>query len=324
MIKKIIYIIIVILMFTMIFSMNIIATDIPDIKFEYDEIGNFSDGMAWVRKDDKYGYIDKSGNLVIPMIYNIYLANPSITEILMNDFSESLASVSINGKCGFIDKTGTLIIPAIYDGDFFIGEWVSYVPMFNNGLARVKKDDKFGYINKAGEVVVPFEYSWAGDHHTGFFTEGLIKVSIGYSGDESKCGFLDTSGNVIVPLVYKTVLEFSNGLAAVQKMDDILGDNWGFIDKTGKLVIPFKYNIGDPWTGYSYFNEYGFAIVWNCNMYDSNWANRTCGIIDRKGNLVVPYKYKYIEFLSDGVIKGKIYGEPVPFNRDDSEWEILD
>ena len=314
--KKILRIIFAIFILAIIFNVMAEAIDITKITttINYDEIGKFHDGMAWIRHGDKYGYIDESGELVIPMIFEVYDAffdnsGVSWSSLIYNAFafSEGLAAVIIDGKAGFIDKTGGLVIPAIYDGDFFIGEWISYLPMFNNGLARVRKDGKFGYIDRNGNIAVPFEYAWAGDSRTGFFTEGLIRVSKVDYGEERKYGFVDTNGNVVIPLIYGVAQSFSNGLAAVTNDDYSDSSNYGFIDKTGRLVIPFKYFIGDAWMGFSSFNEYGFAAV---------WENQKCGVIDRYGNLVVPFEYSRIEFLSEGIARGMV-------NRD-KEWQILE
>jgi hypothetical protein len=121
------------------------------ITVEHDEVGLFHDGMAWIRLGDKYGYIDESGELVIPMIFDWYDINFENTGIGWSSyienlaaFSEGLAAVRIDGKAGFINKTGELAIPAIYDGDFYWGEWGSYIPRFNDGLARIRKDGKSG------------------------------------------------------------------------------------------------------------------------------------------------------------------------------------
>ena len=49
-------------------------------------------------KDDKWGYIDKNGNVVIDFIYDD-----------ANSFSEELASVEKDGKYGYIDKEGNVV-----------------------------------------------------------------------------------------------------------------------------------------------------------------------------------------------------------------------
>ena len=57
-----------------------------------------------VREDGKFGYIDKTGKLVIPPMYDEAY-----------DFNEGLAKVEIGGKAGFIDTTGKVVIPPQYD-----------------------------------------------------------------------------------------------------------------------------------------------------------------------------------------------------------------
>lgn len=63
------------------------------IPFEYDDAGDFSEGLACVKKDDKWGFIDTSGTLVIPCEYDA-----------AGDFSEGLASVKKEGQSQILCK----------------------------------------------------------------------------------------------------------------------------------------------------------------------------------------------------------------------------
>ncbi len=56
---------------------------------------------------------------------------------------------------------------------------------------------------------------------------------------EGKYGFMNSNGTNISPIIYKDYDEFSEGLAFVSKD----GDNYGCIDKTGKVVLPFKFKL---------------------------------------------------------------------------------
>ncbi|MBK9450527.1 MAG: WG repeat-containing protein [Bacteroidetes bacterium] len=47
---------------------------------------------------------------------------------------------------------------------------------------------------------------------------------------------MDSTGRMAIPFDYEWACAFKNGLAWVQKKD-----RYGFIDKSGKTVIPFKY-----------------------------------------------------------------------------------
>ena len=95
----------------------------------YEYIEGYVEGLAWVRLNGKYGFIDKSGTEVIPCKYDWAFS-----------FSEGRACVQLNGKYGFIDKSGTEVTPCKYD----------YANPFSEGLACVKLNEKLGTVNKSG------------------------------------------------------------------------------------------------------------------------------------------------------------------------------
>lgn len=74
---------------------------------------------------------------------------------------------------------------------------------------------------------------------------------------------------------YDDVKAFSEGYAAVRK-----NDKWGYIDSTGKEIIPLQYEKAFT------FNQ-GLAEV---QKIDEK-GNKLCGIIDKEGNTVIPLKY---------------------------------
>ena len=285
----------------------------PLITFDYDEVGNFHDGMAWVTKDGKYGYINTSGELVIPMVYDVFEYDEEtsggvvyIIDAIMHDFSEGLAAVLINGKCGFMDKTGELVIPAVYDGNFFIGEWGAYQPTFKNGLARVIKEGEsgnpgWGIINTAGETVVPFGvYRIIGNGFTGHFHGGLAKV---YTFDniytsDNKSGLIDQNGEIAVPLIYDLISDFNGDLAYVE----IIGQGGAYIDRTGRRVTPFDY-YADQWQWWWYAESSEGMTIAN--------KNGKFGVLDSGGNIIVPFEYDDIQPFSGGLARisyGGSYG----------------
>jgi hypothetical protein len=50
-------------------------------------------------------------------------------------------------------------------------------------------------------------------------------------------GYIDTRGEWVIPPRFQYANDFSDGLAGVSLRED----GWGFIDRTGKEVIPAKY-----------------------------------------------------------------------------------
>ena len=250
---------------------------------EWGEADSFSEGMARVgssggnygeRGRIRIGFIDKTGSLTIPMIYDFALP-----------FSDGLAVVQKDDKVGFIDKNGKVVIPMIYD-------WAS---SFSDGLAIVGigdwEDLKYGSIDKNGNIIIPFEYGttvFESDVDTTFspdisgFSEGLAAVR-----KDGKWGFIDKTNRLVIPAIYDNANAFSEGFAAVEK-----DGKWGFIDKAGNVMIPLNYDWVDS------FSE-GLATVrtgdWN------NWGNMKYGFIDKTGNVIIPLNYDWALSFSDGL-----------------------
>jgi hypothetical protein len=148
------------------------------------------------------------------------------------DFSEGLAAVC-DGRWGFIDKNGQEIIHSIYES----------VRNFHEGFAAFARNGKWGFIDKTGNEVIPPIYDVARD-----FSEGFALVRSSWDG---KWFFIDKKGIAVhkvkntktndiptgISFRYADGLNsFSEGWAAVQKRG-----RWGFINKSGKEVIPCKY-----------------------------------------------------------------------------------
>lgn len=100
----------------------------------------FHEGLAAVRsEDDMIGFIDKSGEFVIPCIY----------ENFSGEFSEEgLCAVQKDGKWGYIDRDNNVVIPFAYDDAYGAGD----------GLASVIKDGKCGLVDYRNRIVVELEY----------------------------------------------------------------------------------------------------------------------------------------------------------------------
>ena len=173
---------------------------------KYDKIGVSDGGLQLVTRFGKYGYIDKTGKVVVPVKYES-----------IGLFSDGIAKVKKNGKYGYINKTGKEVIPIKYES----------IGYFFDGIAEVKQDDKYGYINKTGKEVVPVKYE-----SVGYVSDGIAKVK-----QNGKYGFVDKTGKEVTPLNYDNTGPFSEGFAWVKR-----NGKYGYIDKTGKEITPLKYD----------------------------------------------------------------------------------
>lgn len=103
---------------------------LAEVKF--DSVGVFHDGLAVVKAAERYGYIDRSGAIVIPIQW-----------MAAYDFSEGLAALRVDKKhFQFINTVGTVVIKSKkYDS----------VGRFRNGICRVVKGGKVKWIDTRGK-----------------------------------------------------------------------------------------------------------------------------------------------------------------------------
>ena len=103
------------------------------------------------------------------------------------------------------------------------------------------------------------------------FSDGLARVGFGTYGlhgtGDHKTGYIDKTGKLVIPATFRDAAPFYEGLALVY--DD--NGNYGFIDKTGKVVVPLKYDYAGS------FSE-GLAGVFLDGKY---------GFIDKSGNIAI-------------------------------------
>jgi hypothetical protein len=163
---------------------------------QFDEAGQFSEGLAAAKVNGKFGYIDTTGRFLIAPSYE--QAAP---------FSDGLAMVRLHGLYGFIDKAGQLVIPAKYK------EAVS----FSEGLAAVLfNPDKWewAFIDRAGKEVISPRVN-AGTN----FSNGLAKSwSISKKASSTRPVRSSSSRSFRAPKIFRRL-----GLGdAIQKRDDNL------------------------------------------------------------------------------------------------------
>lgn len=233
-------------------------------------------GELWpVEQGDKWGYIDRSGRLVIPFQFDY-----------ASGFSEGLAAVGIKEKTGYIDAAGKLVIPAKFDAGFHFSEGLAVVVISHEEAKRPSWE--YGYIDKSGKMVIPLRKAespkWMSYYApTLAFSEGLAGAQLG-SPKKGKMGYIDKTGRQIIPPKYDHVESFSESLAVVA-----IGEKYGYINRSGKMVIPPRFAGASP------FSE-GLAPV----TIDA--AENTWGYVDKSGRLVISGKeFAWVRGFSEGL-----------------------
>ena len=193
------------------------------------------------------------------------------TDNYMEDGGERTFLVGRNTENGFgngaIDWEGNTVIPVVY----------LYVDFFSEGLAAVRDEkNDMGYVNRKGEPVIPTQFQT-----TRAFSDGLAVVEK----KDDTYAYIDKTGKIVIDASkYRYVDSFSEGMARVWKVEGNTR-RCGFIDKTGKEVIPCQYR----WAGY-----FRNGVTYASDAEGKNW------LIDQTGKkLKLIAEGNYLVYVDD-------------------------
>lgn len=209
----------------------------------------FNDGLMPVNINNKWGYIDRTGEIVIALKYDFAI-----------DFSEGLALVRTEDSLyGYINLTGEFVIEPKYQEASI---------NFTDGHVLVKENDSdnFKLIDRNNKLISTIYYS--GCQGMMNYSEGLLdfKIKLKRFG-KTKCGFIDVKNNIVIEPIYDDVMSFNEGLATVK-----LNGKWGVIDKSGKFIV-------QPVHDFIYPFENGLAKI-------TQNPSKLIAYVDREGNYV--------------------------------------
>ena len=223
---------------------------------KFEKVGQFSDGLAPIVRDEKVGYIDEQGKIVIrPQFESGLLYSQGRIPI------QEPGDDAFGGPWRYVDGKGATVVSGPFDE----------ASSFHSGRAKVEKDFDIAYIDTEGETVFTTERSGINTP----FREGRAIIARGEIGERSSA-IVDSDGNVVFRLdqLNRKVCgaeRFHNGLAQVifaplsegQSASCILTsnrptsegmvdrvtlkekDSYGYIDKEGNVVFVGKNEEAD-------------------------------------------------------------------------------
>ncbi|MDX2277944.1 MAG: WG repeat-containing protein [Saprospiraceae bacterium] len=159
----------------------------------------------------------------------LFLISIKLTCQNLNDWY--LKCDSLDQKCGYVDKDGIVKIE--------IGKYpICLTDTFINYAIVYTKELGYCLIDKSEHVLFKiYEY----DNGPDYTVEGLYRIVV-----HGKIGFANDDGNIVINPSFDFVKPFENGLAEfcveckqVRQYEHFVmeGGKWGFIDKTGKVVV---------------------------------------------------------------------------------------
>lgn len=239
-------------------------------------------------KDDKAGFIDQSGKVVIePTLwlsgnyqdgvingllrvdYEKYI-NLKTDEELSEEYYElntqifdGLSVKRFENKYGYIDRKGETIIKPKF----------VYAKNFSNGLAPVVVDGPCLYDSKSpcstGADILPYG-------------------TASQTNETCKFNFINKQGKIISSQTFLDIGDFSEGLAPVKT-----SSGWGYIDRKGNLVISPQFTEADSFSD-------GLALVEKDGLF---------GYINSFGAIVIEPQFKDAQSFSNGLAVVGDYGD---------------
>jgi hypothetical protein len=271
---------------------------------KYEKTGDFNEyGLCIVRKNKKYGLIDKEGNEVCAIRYT------SIAP-----YSEGMAIARLKGNFMFLDSTGNVIETV---------RGYNRVGSFHDSAALVLKNGQYGFIDRTGRQFIKPTHPICSD-----FSEGVCIR--GYRGQQ---GIMDKSGNLLVKKGLTVIGDFKEGLALIA-----MGQaDYYFINRKGKILYgpyekayPFQQGVARVQAGgkWGLIDTNGLYVV--SPVYDGMNAlsgdylvtrqNGVYGLATLDGKIIASPEYAIIKYDGNRKLFRLEMENSVGYLRADGTW----
>ncbi|MCL2125581.1 MAG: WG repeat-containing protein [Oscillospiraceae bacterium] len=316
---------------------------------QYDDARFYSEGLAPVKKDGKWGYIDMNNNIIIDFKYDV--ANPfSEGYAVVGDYADSEnweGEIVKYVKLGFIDATGnykpfrrdpdSFGSPGPEDGYHYLyakSEWgqydYSYDYCFYGGWVFIG-----GLFDADGNQFVPAPPDtgkWYDCWPLKVPTEGLIPCGTAHYGTEAPSTYVDLNSNVVIDFFEKFTYYDAYGEQTTE------GSSTASYFKCISNVFPFNQGLAGAWEctvrleTWEYEYRFGFinkSGAWVIQpQYESyyfvNYNEYRCfsgnglasvekdgkfGAIDKTGKVIIPFQYDRLQSFYEGLAVFELDGK---------------
>lgn len=247
--------------------------------------------------DDKTGYIDELGHIVISPQYKYGSA-----------FREGVAIISHKSEDFCIDTSGIRL---------FSHRGLGPHSWFSEGLCCVCNElgDKYGYVNKDGDVVIPYQFDDAGRFHN-----GLAGVEVG-----GKNGFINPQGEYVIEPLYSVCRYFERGGDHVPFRQNGV---WGILAKDGRVTCPPTFEamgiFAEGLVGARVNGVWGFVNAEGAWVIEPSFDDAQYGFsegiagvcrgewwggVNRNGEIVMDFKYSDLKPFSEGLATFRVGGD---------------
>lgn len=252
--------------------------------FEIEKVTQINYNVLY--KDEKYGVINREGNIVVEPIYDIIqIPNPSKDVfICMGEYNAEQKEYQIkvlnsNGEELYQEYDSVQAIPTetTYDG----------IP-FEKTALKYKKSDKYGLISIDGKVLTEAIYD---EISAISYKEGMLFVK-----QNEFCGVININGKTLIPVEYESItadnyyskdtLYKTTGFIVSKKSD--AGYRYGYINYKGQVILETSYTAIERVT----------EIQDDKNVYIVAVKEGQAGLLKNKKS-ILNYEYEDISYNLD-------------------------
>jgi len=224
---------------------------------KYDEIKDFSDGIAQIKLNEKWGLIDSTGK---ELVYPKYDFIGELSLYL------GYTSVRIDGKWGIIDISGNELVVPKYNAEIDFG-WSRTRALVSINDPADKKNELWGLLDKSFKEIITPSYSDLDGAGSGYLKFSMDRVNVKYGllgfdykeifamkyddidakskdiisvKNNGKWTLVNAKGNAVNNIEYEDIRGFAEGRAIVVRQGKV-----GFIDEKGYEIIACKFDGTD-------------------------------------------------------------------------------
>lgn len=192
----------------------------PTANLWIDEVDEHAADLFVVIKDGKYGLLQESGKLLIPIEYDTITLETRYEGQWYDgiDYDYKFAVLKRNGKVAVADEHGKIIVPFDYDD----------AKAVNKSVVAVSRNGLWGWVSATtGELLQEPKFEYV----TNFYSDDFVEVR-----DGEKAGLARSDGQLIIPVQYDEYMRILYYGKDV-RFEANIADNSYVFDTTGSVII---------------------------------------------------------------------------------------
>jgi hypothetical protein len=226
---------------------------------------------AIVRKENKYGVIDRLGKLIFPLVFDDISLNESGVYDAVKEEKNCMYDLNFQ-VLPYVDGVLTLSFSQSMTKEHPEFEFISELDQTSN-RAVVKVSGQLNYIDSTGKLILATPMEWFPD------ALSVAKFNNGFAvyRKKEKYGLIDINGKVVQKNVYESSGPYTGFWPVKDK------GNWALLDVKGKVILSFEYDF------IRFMPDLGYLIE----------REEQFGLLNSMGKMILPVSFSTIKRFED-------------------------